>query len=212
MPDEAQDQAEIQVSVAQANESSAGPENSENESAEMTGSDQSGEVSEDAETDSEGAQASAEPEIAFSWQASEFVQHHKGAGWYAILLTVSAILIGVAAWLHSWLEIGVFIAVCAVVIVYARKPPRTLMYELSSEGIHIDGRLYAFTEFRSFAVMSDEEWQSIDLEPTKRLSPRVVMLFDPEDFDSIVGHLELHIPRQDRESDMVERITRYLRF
>jgi hypothetical protein len=215
MPDQAQDQAGIQASVpdeAQLNLSQDNPAGEPDE--ELVSDDPAGaEYGADGqEINSEDAQGTTDTEVAFSWQASEFVQHHKGMGWYAILLLASAILIAVAAYLHSWLEIGVFIAVCAVVIVYARKPPRTLMYELSGQGIQIDGKMYAFTEFRSFAVMHDEEWQSIDLEPTKRLSPRVVMLFDPEDSDSIVGHLELHLPRHDREADLVERITRYLRF
>ena len=76
----------------------------------------------------------------------------------------------------------------------------------------MDGRLYPFSYFRSFSVVADEEWHSIDLEPVKRLSPRVVVLFDTEDFDEIVGHLELHLPREDREPDVIERISRYVRF
>jgi hypothetical protein len=153
-----------------------------------------------------------EPEVAFSWQASEFVHHHKSPVWYGVLAMVVVVLTAAAVWLGLWLEIGVFFAMAAAVVVYARKPPRTLLYELSSTGIQIDGKEYPFVDFRSFSVVADEEWHSIDLEPTKRLSPRLVLLFDSSNFDEIVGHLELHLPREDREPDVIERFTRFVRF
>jgi hypothetical protein len=151
-------------------------------------------------------------EVAFSWQASEYVHHHKGASWYAALLGGVGVLVGAAALLHYWLPIGAFLAMGVAILVYARKPPRTLMYELTPKGITIEGKAYPFAEFRSFGVLNEEEFHSIDLEPVKRFSPRITVLFDSDDFDSIVGHLELHLPRTDREPDVIERASKYLRF
>jgi len=158
------------------------------------------------------AEQPASPEIAFSWQASEYVHNHKGIGWYGTLAVVVAALVAGCVFLHLWLYVAVFITMGIAVVIYAHKPPRVMMYELSGEGIHIEGKLFPFSAFRSFSVTPEEEWHSIDLEPTKRFSPRVVLLFDNDDFDSIVGHLELHLPRMDRLPDMIERITRYVRF
>ncbi len=151
-------------------------------------------------------------EVAFSWQASEYVHHHKGIGWYAALAGVVGVLVIGAALLRFWLEVGAFLVMAAAIIVYARKPPRTLLYELTPKGITIEGKAYPFAEFRSFGVFEDDEWHSIDLEPTKRFSPRITVLFETADLDDIVGHLELHLPRTDREPDLIERATRYLRF
>jgi hypothetical protein len=151
-------------------------------------------------------------EVAFSWQASEYVHHHKGAGWYAGLAAAIGILIFILILLRYWLQIAVFLIMGAAVIVYAKKPPRTLMYELTPKGITIEGKKYPFSDFRSFGVLRDDEWHTIDLEPVKRFSPRINILFDPQDLDSIVGHLELHLPRTDREPDLIERASRYLRF
>lgn len=156
--------------------------------------------------------APGDPEVAFSWQASEYVHHHKSILWYATVVLVVLVLCGIAAWLRLWLEVGVFLVMGAAVFVYASKPPRTLLYELSSEGVHIDDKLYPFSELRSFSVIEDPEWHSIDLEPAKRFSPRVVLLFDPKHYDEIVGHLERHLPREDRELDFIEKFTRKVRF
>ncbi len=153
-----------------------------------------------------------EPEVAFTWQASEFVHHQKSIGWYATLWAGVIVLMIGAGLLHLWLYIAVFLAMGVAVMIYARMPPRVMTYELSDEGVHINGKVFAFSEFRSFGVIPDEEWHSIDLEPAKRFSPRTVLLFDSEDFDSIVSHLELHLPRMDRQLDVIERVTRFLRF
>ncbi|MDB5179183.1 MAG: hypothetical protein JWN01_1126 [Patescibacteria group bacterium] len=151
-------------------------------------------------------------EVAYSWQASEYVHHHKGKGWYAALLGIVVVLIGGAVLLHYWLEIVAFLVMGAAVVVYARKPPRTLMYELTPKGIRVDGKESLYEQFRSFSVLADEEWHSIDLIPVKRFSPPLSVLFDTDDFDQIVGHLELHLSREDQPPDVVDRLSRYLRF
>jgi hypothetical protein len=151
-------------------------------------------------------------EVAFSWQASEYVHHEKGALWYLVLGGGLVVAILILALLQYWLTVAAFVVMGAAVFIYARKPPRVLMYELTPKGITIDGRHHAYSEFRSFGVIPDESWHTIDLEPVKRLNPRLSVLFDEQDYDDIVAHLELHLPRVDREPDMVERLTRMLRF
>lgn len=151
-------------------------------------------------------------EPAFQWQASEYVQHHKGAGWYTGLVLIVVIMLGVAVYTQQWLSIAVFLVMAAAVVVYAHKPPRTLLYQLDSAGVTIEGKFYPYEQFRSFAVLQDIEWHAIDLEPTQRFMPRLTVIFDTDDLEGIVDHLSLHLPRADRQPDVVERLTRYLRF
>jgi hypothetical protein len=151
-------------------------------------------------------------EVAFSWQASEYVHHNKGMNWYAGLAAGVAVLVGIAALTRQWIDIVLFAMVGAALVIYGRKPPRLMTYELTPKGIRIDGKDYMYSEFRSFGVLPDVEWHTIDLEPTQRFSPRITVLFSDDDFKNIVGHLELHLPRVDRKPDLVEQLTRYLRF
>ncbi|QQR52871.1 hypothetical protein IPG36_02005 [bacterium] len=151
-------------------------------------------------------------EAVFKWQASEFVHHRKSIVWYGVLALIAVGLLAVAIWLHYWLEIGLISVMVVAIIVYARKPPRTLAYEVSPQGITIDGKLHSYDVFRSFGVLPDQSWHTIDLEPAQRLMPRMAILFDEQDFDQIIGHLELHLPRVDRMPDLIERVTRLVRF
>lgn len=165
------------------------------------------------ETDPYGADVEVEePVPAFQWQASEFVHHHKGAAWYGALAGGVVVLVFVAILFKFWLSIGVFIAMGAAIAVYANKAPRILTYEIDAHSLSIDGKDYPYRNFRSFGVISDLEWHTIDLEPTQRFMPRLTVLFSDEDFDAIVNHLSEHLPRTDRSPDLIERITRYLRF
>ena len=150
--------------------------------------------------------------VEFTWQASEYVQHHKNISWYGAVVAAVIILCGAAYLLKSWLSIILFIIMGIAVIVYAQRPPRTLTYDLSADGLTIDGKLYPYSTFRSFSVLRDVAWHSIDLEPTQRFMPRMSVLFSDNDFDSIVNHMLDHLPRVDRDLDMVERVTRFLRF
>ena len=151
-------------------------------------------------------------EPAFQWQASEYVQHHKGAGWYMGLAGVFLILLGVAIFTQQWLSIAVFVVMAVAVVVYAHKPPRILTYMLDFKGITIEDKFYGYDQFRSFAVLQNSEWHAIDLEPTQRFMPRLTVIFVSEDLDGIVEHLSLHLPRSDRQPDLIERLTRYVRF
>jgi hypothetical protein len=151
-------------------------------------------------------------EPSFSWQASEYIHHAKGAGWYVVLVLVLIALMAIVYFTKQWLGGAVFAVGAIAIIVYARKAPRTLTYELSDDGITIEKHHYPFSQFRTFAVLPDIAWHTIDLEPTQRFMPRLTILFEDTAFDTIIDHLSAHLPRVDRQPDMVERATRYLRF
>ena len=151
-------------------------------------------------------------EVAFSWQASEYVHHVKGVGWYASLIGATVVLVLIMAVLQFWLVAALFVVMAVSVLIYARKPPRTLTYELTHDGITVEGKPYPYRDFRAFSVMSEPEWHSIELEPRKRFAPPMSLLFEDQDYETIVSHLELHLPQVQREPDIVEKITRYIRF
>jgi uncharacterized membrane protein len=154
----------------------------------------------------------AQDSLELEWQASEYVHHQKSATWYAGLVGVVAALLLVSFFFKLWLSMAVFVMMGIAIAVYAHRPPRVLQYALTHDSIVIEGKPYPYTAFRSFGVLSEETWHSIDLEPTQRLRPRVSILFSDEDFDAIVEHLSRHLPEVDRRPDMIERLSRRLRF
>lgn len=149
---------------------------------------------------------------AIEWQAHEYVHHDKSGVWYAGLVGIAAVLIIVAVLTQQWLGVAVF-ATCAIAVaMYARRVPRLLSYVLDEAGVHIEGKTYSYEQFRSFGMLQDADWHTIDLEPMQRFMPRLSLLFDDADRDVIVERLAAELPRSDRTPDLVERLTHTLRF
>lgn len=149
---------------------------------------------------------------ALTWQASEYVHHDKRTAWHLGLFAIIAVLIAVAVVTHQWFSIGVFIVMAIALVVYGNKQPRVLNYAITDTGIEIDGKSYPFETFKSFSVIQDVAWHVIDLEPTKRFMPRLTILFEDSQHDAIVQALAAHLPEEDRQPDLIERLARYLKF
>jgi len=148
----------------------------------------------------------------FSWQASEFIHHQKQFGWYGLFALAVVVMVGVALVTHQWFSAAVFVAMAGTLAVYAKKEPRTLSYRLDEDGVTVGQKLYHFDQFRSFSVFNDVAWHSIDLDPTQRFLPRLTLIFESKDLGSIEPILSAYLPRIDRQPDLVERLTRSLKF
>ncbi len=148
----------------------------------------------------------------FSWQASEYIYHQKNPGWYLMLFAAAAALITFAVWTRQWLTAGLFGVMLAALTVYANKAPRSLNYQLDEGGVTVGTKFYAYDQFRSFGVLQDVGWHAIDLEPTKRLMPRLTILFADGDRDTIIDILENQLPRLDHQPDIIDRLARRLKF
>ena len=110
-----------------------------------------------------------------------------------------------------WTALVILLMAIAVTI-YARRTPNVLNYSLQANGIIIDQKFYPYTDFRAFAVVPDKGWLTIELDPLRRFMPRLTIFFDRDDTEAITGILEQHLPRNDRQPDFIERLSRYLKF
>src|SRR6266571_7925900 len=144
----------------------------------------------------------ADPEVKvptepLTWQASEYVHHHKGPVWYVGLMLVIGVLLAISVIFKLWLSVAVFLVMGVAIAVYAQRPPRALEYRLDEHGITIDGKLFPYDNFRSFGVISDLSWHSIDLEPTQRFMPRLTIIYG-ENLDELTDYFSVYLPRADR--------------
>jgi hypothetical protein len=163
--------------------------------------------------------APAEPETTaepaqelLSWEASEYVYHDKQFLWYLAVVAAAAVAVGLSIWLKQWVSAGVFVIMAAAVIVYERRQPEILHYGITDQGLLVGERFYSFHQFKSFSVMADVGWHSIELEPVQRFMPRLAVLFDNQNLDSIVELLSSHLPMVQRNPDIIDRVSRALKF
>lgn len=167
----------------------------------------------DMTVDAPGDDRVAESAAPLLWEASEYVHHEKDMRWFLALMGGGAILLLVAVFLiKSWTFIALIVVMTLAIIVLAKRPPRTIRYQLSAQGIQIDDRHYSYTDFRAFDVINDGGLYSISLVPVKRFMPSTLIFFPPEQGEAIIDTLGSAIPMEPSKPDAIDRLSRYLRF
>ena len=150
---------------------------------------------------------------AISWTASEFIEHDKGFGWFA-LLGVGAALMMLVTYLLTRDVVSTIIMLVVTICfgTFAVRKPRTLPYRLDDTGLHIDKRTYHYSQFKSFSLVQDGGIRSIQLTPLKRMLPPLNIYMDPTDEDRIVDALADYLPLEPHQPEMIDRLMRRLRF
>jgi hypothetical protein len=148
-----------------------------------------------------------------TWNAQEYVHIDKTPGWFILFALIVLALVAIDIFfLKSW-SFSVLVVVMAVaIIIYIRRPPRTLTYALSpAQGLYVGERLYHFDEFRAFGLIQDDGNYSIMLIPRKRFSPGVSVFFPEEAGERIVDILGQRLPMEELKLDLVDVVIRKLR-
>lgn len=147
-----------------------------------------------------------------SWTASEYIDHTHGMSWY---MTLIAGTVGIAAIIYlltkDYFATGVTVVVGIIVAVFASRKPRQITYEISSSGLKIGEKSYAFNQFKSFTIMHEGSLASVNLMPLKRFMPPISAYFEPKDEQHITNALGAYLPYEERKMDGIDRLTRRLR-
>lgn len=148
-----------------------------------------------------------------SWDGSEYIDHQKPAGWYALFSAAAAVVVALSYILtHDYMVMG-SIAVAAILFgVMAARKPRTLHYVIDNRGVTIADKLYAFSEFKVFSVIADTAIHSVQLLPMKRFLPPLSLHYPPDQEQAIVTTLGSYLPYQEGGRDRVEQLMSRIRF
>ena len=145
-----------------------------------------------------------------NWEAKEYIQKNKGAGWYIGLVLVSAGLDVVSVLLQWWTFTVLIVFSVLALIVYSVRPPRMLHYSLSDKGLSEGNKIYSYTEYRAFGVLNDGDSYAIVLTPRKRFSARVTIYFPEDKGEKIVDALGARLPMEDVKQDFLDKIVSLL--
>jgi len=96
--------------------------------------------------------------------------------------------------------------------VTAQRKPRTLQYQVDSHGVSIGSKAYQYGLFKSFSVLEEGAFSSIQLMPLKRFMPPISLFYPPEQEEQIVNTLGSYLPHEERTHDPIDRLMRRVRF
>ena len=145
------------------------------------------------------------------WQATEYVHRERDHVWFIFFILVTLILMAAAIFIIRSLSFAVLIPVMAAALfIYTRRPPHMLDYTLSRHGLFINDQLFAFGDFKAFAVLHGMEQHSIMLIPVKRFKPAITINFPLEAGEAIVDTLAPRLPMREVQPDVVDRLIKKL--
>jgi len=153
------------------------------------------------------------PDTAITWTASEYITHSKSVSWY-VALGAATVVIAIATWLITRDFFPTVTVTIALLLLgaYAGHKPREQSYMLDLHGLTIGGRHYAFKDFRSFSVIPEGTFSSIQLTPLKRFAMYVTVYFDPRDQAKIVHLLNAYLPMEESRVNLADSLMRQIRF
>lgn len=148
-----------------------------------------------------------------TWSAEEYVHLDKDWWWYVVFVIVVLAFVAFDVFvLQSWTFSLLVIVMAIAVVVYIRRPPRTLTYALSGkQGLYVGEKLYHLDDFRAFGLIRDGEHHSIMLIPVKRFAPGVSVYFPEEVGEKVVDILGQRLPMQELKLDVIDVLVRKLR-
>ncbi len=151
---------------------------------------------------------------AFSWEASEYVDHEKSFGWYAVLAGVATVVAALVFIITQGDLMTTIVIVIAAVLfgVVASRRPRTLEYIVDNHGVSIGGKLYAYADIKTFSLITETAVHSVQLLPLKRFMPPISVYFPPEQEDKIVQMLGNYLPYEQGGRDAFDRLMSRIRF
>lgn len=158
-------------------------------------------------------QATEDDGQGITWTASEFIAHHKSAGWYVGLMVGTVALAAVIFLLtKDKVSTGVAIIAGLMLGIYAAHQPRQLEYRVDGHGVSIGQSQHPYDEFRSFSVVPEGAFSSIVFMPLKRFALPTTLYYAPADEDRIVSILADQLPLENHQPDAVDRLMRRIRF
>ena len=129
-----------------------------------------------------------------SWQSPDFVFYKKNTNWYIVLVTAGVALCAAFYFMDNLTGIIMVVLAVIVLIVTANKKPKNRTYRLTSEEITINDEKYLLSDFKSFYITFVDQYATLYLEKTKKLSSPLSILLPAEETENIAKLLKQVLP------------------
>ena len=171
-------------------------------------------TNDDQEVPTINQQTSSNPgKLLLNWRAAESFSTSKNFQWY-LILTIGTIAFATAIYFFTGDKITTSVILIGGILIgiYGAKKPKVFQYQLTENGLNINGRYYRFDSFRSFSVVSHGGAHSIVLTPMKRFIPYLYMYYGSDVEEKLTTTLSNALPRQTSHNDLIDKVLRNIGF
>jgi hypothetical protein len=156
----------------------------------------------------------AESDEGLSWFGPQFVSHDKTYQWYLACVAAALVLGGLTYLLTSRDLISSITVTLAIIILgfYSLRKPKNIAYGLSSRGVSIGSKNFAYEELRAFTAVIEGDYLNINLLPLKRFGPPLGLCYKGSEESMIVDFLAERLPMDQHKPDLLDSLLLRMRF
>lgn len=145
--------------------------------------------------------------VLIRWEAPEYTHHERSLGWFIIFGVVTLVLAVAAILIIKSITFAILVPVMAIALfIYTQHAPEVLRYTLSRKGLHINDKLFTYSQFKSFGIVEHNGMHSAVLVPRKRFQLGQTVYFPTEVGEQLVDMLAARLPMKELEPDALDRL------
>ena len=150
--------------------------------------------------DKEEETENGEDETFVKWVGKSFLRPEGERFFYQVSLVASLIVFLWSVFDGSWLAAATFLVLVVIIVFELKDVPRDVDYEITIDGISIDGRLYRFDDVHSFELSKKGEFDIVKLQMRSSFFPiKELHLAEGQDLVYIETLLEYFLPKEKQE-------------
>lgn len=147
--------------------------------------------------------ADEEEKTFIKWTGKNFLRPEGQTFFYEVSLVASIVVILWSLIDRSWLSALTFLSLAVMIVVELKDVPKDVEYEISIDGILIDGKLYKFDDIRSFGFTKKEGVDIVKLQLHNSIFPtRELHLAEGQDLVYIETLLAYFLPKEEPEDTL----------
>jgi hypothetical protein len=151
----------------------------------------------------------------YRWISPEYEHEPKDVSWYWMSVIAAIVILAVAVWQENYL-FAVFVVIAEVLIlVWANREPRMVLFHLTDRELTIDGRKsYALSqvEYWSHEDPPNSEWSNLFFHMKHRFHLGFKVHVPKHELDRMKNSLSTVVPEGEREEGLLDVIDEFLGF
>lgn len=151
-------------------------------------------------------------EVLLQWQVQDTAPEHKSTLWYVVLGLIAAIIIVIAIFTQTWFVIPLGILVPWALSLYTNRGIGDHNYELATFHASVDGKIHAYTNFKSFFVVTTGKLTTFELVPAKRFGQLITLHANDAEVEDVSDILTSVLPETEPQGYVGESFFNRLKF
>lgn len=148
-----------------------------------------------------------------SWQAYEYEYREKGPDWFWAVVIIAGSLAVTASLLGNFLFAVLVVVGVSVLLLYARRKPSLLSYEVGERGVKVSRQVYPYEDIESFWVDDrDGDGQLLLKLKVSSFSPLIGIPLGDTSGSAVRAFLGQYLPEEKHEEPLSQKVMEFLGF